>query len=92
MYITGAVAQELLCRNEYLVTEHRILRHQLTGRVRLSDGERHPQGKGHVLLLPLLGKATRVKAGSRVAYGWADFASTTRATQHTAWTDGLWRA
>ena len=39
-YITGAVDQELLLRNEYLVTENRILRDQLKGRVRLSDGER----------------------------------------------------
>jgi len=39
-YITGTVDQELLLRNEYLVTENRILRHQLTGRVQLTDGER----------------------------------------------------
>src|SRR5256714_1747720 len=39
-YITGTVDQELLLRNEYLVTENRILRHQLKGRLRLSDGER----------------------------------------------------
>jgi transposase len=39
-YITGTVDQELLLRNEYLVTENRILRNQLTGRVRLHDGER----------------------------------------------------
>src|SRR5262249_32754527 len=39
-YITGTVDQELLLRNEYLVTENRILRNQLTGRVRLNDGER----------------------------------------------------
>jgi len=39
-YITGTVDQELLVRNEYLVTENRMLRHQITGRVRLSDGER----------------------------------------------------
>jgi hypothetical protein len=39
-YITGTVDQALLLRNEYLATENRILRHQLTGRVRLSDGER----------------------------------------------------
>jgi putative transposase len=39
-YITGSVDQELLLRNEYLVTENRILRHQITGHVRLSDGER----------------------------------------------------
>src|SRR5918999_172169 len=39
-YITGSVDQELLLRNEYLVTENRILRQQIRGRVRLSDGER----------------------------------------------------
>ena len=39
-YITGSVDQELLLRNEYLVTEKRILRNQIQGRLRLSDGER----------------------------------------------------
>jgi putative transposase len=39
-YITGTVDQELLLRNEYLVTENRLLRQQITGRRRLSDGER----------------------------------------------------
>ncbi len=39
-YITGTVDQELLLRNEYLVTENRMLRTQIKGRVRLSDGER----------------------------------------------------
>src|SRR5262245_28900807 len=39
-YITGTVDQELLLRNEYLVTENRILRNQITGRLRLTDGER----------------------------------------------------
>ena len=39
-YITGTVDQELLLRNEYLVTENRILRNQIKGRVRFSDGER----------------------------------------------------
>jgi hypothetical protein len=34
------VDQELLLRNEYLGTENRLLRKQLPGRVRLSDGER----------------------------------------------------
>jgi putative transposase len=38
-YIAGSVDQELL-RNAYLVTEHRLLRHQIKGRVGLSDGER----------------------------------------------------
>ena len=39
-YITGTVDQALLLRNAYLVTENRILRSQITGRVRLTDGER----------------------------------------------------
>jgi putative transposase len=39
-YITGTVDQELLVRNEYLVTENRMLRNHITGRVRLRDGER----------------------------------------------------
>src|SRR6266487_6806568 len=39
-FITGTVDQELLLRNEYLVAENRILRNQMTGRVRLTDGER----------------------------------------------------
>ena len=38
--ITGTVDQELLLRNEYLVTENRMLRTRLIGRVHLSDGER----------------------------------------------------
>jgi hypothetical protein len=38
--ITGTVDQELLVRNAYLVTEHRMLRNQSKGCVRLSDGER----------------------------------------------------
>ena len=39
-YITGSVDQELLCRNEYLAAENRILRTQLQGRVRLTVGDR----------------------------------------------------
>jgi putative transposase len=39
-YITGSVDQELLLRNEYLVTENRMLRQQMSGRVRLTDAER----------------------------------------------------
>lgn len=39
-YITGSADQELLLRNEYLVTEKRLLRQRIPGRVRLSDGER----------------------------------------------------
>jgi hypothetical protein len=39
-YMTGSVDQELLLRNEHLVTENRVLRQQITGRVHLTDGER----------------------------------------------------
>src|SRR3977135_3224648 len=39
-YITGTVDQELLVRHEYLVTENRLLRHQIKGRLRLTGGER----------------------------------------------------
>jgi transposase InsO family protein len=44
-YITGSVDQALLLRNEYLVTENHILRNQITGRVRWSDGERKTLAK-----------------------------------------------
>ena len=39
-YITGSVDEELLLRNEYLAAENRILRNQIKGRLRLTDGER----------------------------------------------------
>ncbi len=39
-YITGAVDQELLLRNEYLAAENRILKAQITTRLRLTDAER----------------------------------------------------
>ena len=39
-YIAGSVDEELLLRNEYLVAENRVLRNQLQGRLRLTDGER----------------------------------------------------
>jgi putative transposase len=39
-YIAGSVDQALLRRNEYLLTENRILRQQITGHKRLTDGER----------------------------------------------------
>jgi hypothetical protein len=41
-YIPGSVDQNLLLRNEYLVTANRILRKLLKGRFRLSDGEPRP--------------------------------------------------
>src|SRR5579862_474149 len=39
-YATGSVDEELLAQNEYLVTENRILRNQIQGRIRLTDPER----------------------------------------------------
>jgi hypothetical protein len=44
-YVTGTVDQELLARNEYLVAENRILKAQLNGRLKLSDGERKMLGE-----------------------------------------------
>jgi len=38
--VTGSVDEEQLLRNEYLVAENRILREQIKGRWKLSDGER----------------------------------------------------
>ena len=39
-YITGSVDEDLLLRNEYLAAENRILRGQVEGRLKLTDGER----------------------------------------------------
>ena len=39
-YVTGSVDEQLLLRNEYLVTENRIMRRQLKGRVQLTDADR----------------------------------------------------
>ena len=39
-YVTGLVNQELLLQNEYLLAENHILRAQIQGRLRLSDGEK----------------------------------------------------
>src|SRR3982074_1322811 len=39
-YVTGTVDQELLARNEYLAAENRIMKAQLKGRLKLSDGDR----------------------------------------------------
>jgi len=49
-YVTGAVDQELLARNEYLAAENRILKAQLNGRLRLSYADRATLGEiGHRL-------------------------------------------
>jgi hypothetical protein len=39
-YITGSVDQELLLRHGYLITENRILRQQIPGRVGLGNEAR----------------------------------------------------
>src|SRR2546426_2814025 len=39
-YVTGFINPELLLRNEYLAAENHILKSQIKGRLRLSDGER----------------------------------------------------
>jgi hypothetical protein len=39
-FVTGAVNQELLLRNEYLAAENRDLRAHLPSRLRLSDPDR----------------------------------------------------
>ena len=38
-YVTGAVDQALLARNEYLVAENRIIKAQMNGRLKLPDAE-----------------------------------------------------
>ncbi len=44
-YISGSVDEELLLRNEYLVTENRVLRAQIKGRLKLTDAERKTLAK-----------------------------------------------
>ncbi len=39
-YITGSVDKELQLRNEFLGAENRIVRNQIKGRIKLTDGER----------------------------------------------------
>ena len=69
-YVTGSVDAELLKINEYLVTENRILRGQIKGRLQLTDAERISLAK----IGKQLGKraleqvATIVKPASIVAW------------------------
>jgi transposase InsO family protein len=69
-YITGSVDQELLLRNEYLVTENRILRNQIVGRIRLTDGQRKTLADiGHKLGKQALAEvATIVKPDTILAW------------------------
>jgi hypothetical protein len=60
-YVTGAVDQDLLARNEYQTTENRILKDQLKGRVMLSDAERATLGEiGHRLGRKVLAEVATV--------------------------------
>ena len=60
-YVTGAVDQELLARNEYLAAENRILKAQQKGRLKLSDAERATLGElGHHPGRKILGEVATV--------------------------------
>ncbi len=60
-YITGTVDQELLRRNEYLITENRILRSKIDGRVPLTDPERITLARlGKELGRKILGEITSI--------------------------------
>jgi hypothetical protein len=60
-YATGTVDQELLARNEYLAAENRILKAQLPGRLKLSNGERAMLGEiGHRLGRKVLAEVATV--------------------------------
>jgi putative transposase len=65
-YVTGAVDQDLLARNEYLATENRILKDQLKGRLMLSEAERATFGEiGHRLGRKVLAEVARPPADAR---------------------------
>jgi putative transposase len=60
-YVTGAVDQVLLARNEYLAAENRILKAQLKARLKLSDAERAMLGEiGHRLGRKVLSEVATV--------------------------------
>ena len=44
-HVTGSVDEELRLRNEYLITENRILRSKIKGQLRLKDEERRQLAK-----------------------------------------------
>ena len=75
-YISGSVDEELLLRNEYLVAENRILRNQIKGRLRLTDGERRT--------LAEIGKRLGKRALEAVA-------NIVKPRRSWAGTGGLWR-
>jgi hypothetical protein len=53
-YITGSMDHELLLRNEFLLTENRIIRQQITGHVRLTDGEQYTSALTDRCILSLI--------------------------------------
>jgi putative transposase len=61
-----------LLRNEYLVTENRMLRNPITGRVRLTDAERKTLAEiGHKLGKQALAEvATIVKPDTLLGWHW----------------------
>ena len=60
-YVTGAVDQELLARNEYLAAENRMLKAHLQVRLKLSDAERATLGEiGHRLGRKVLAEVATV--------------------------------
>jgi hypothetical protein len=64
------VDQELIARNEYFVTENRILKAQLKGRLRLSDAERATLGEiGHRLGRKVLAEVATVARPDTIL-GW----------------------
>jgi hypothetical protein len=72
-YVTGTVDQELLARNEYLATENRILKAQLSGRLKLSDAERGVLGEiGHRVGRKVLADVATI---ARPTLSWAGIAS-----------------
>ena len=69
-YVAGTVDQELLARNEYLAAENRIIKAQLTGRLKLSDAERGALGEiGHRLGRKVLADVARVARPDTIL-GW----------------------
>src|SRR3982074_1595760 len=68
--VRGTVDQELRARNEYLAAENRLMKAQLTGRLKLSDAERGALGEiGHRLGRKVLGDVATVPQPDTIL-GW----------------------
>jgi hypothetical protein len=69
-YVTGTVDQELLLRNKYPAAENRILKTQLTGRLRLSDADQATLGEiAHRLGRRILGEVANVARSDTTGLG-----------------------